>query len=224
MVSNVEVLVVKVRSGFFLNYCYIVRDHISKKQVIIDPAWELDKISNLLDGCPYKVEAVLITHSHIDHMNLAKAISTRYNATIYMSEIEISYSHFLSLGLVGFQDGEELRFGNIKFLCLLTPGHTKGSTCYLGNDSFFSGDTLFMEGCGICETREDALQLFDSFQKIKETVSQEHRLYPGHSYGRLPGGTMQEVYRSNIYYQFETAEMFADFRMRKKQNGFFDFK
>ncbi len=91
--------------------------------------------------------------------------------------------------------------------------------------SMFTGDTVFTEGCGICEDDgSSAEEMFRSIQRIKSEVSPYVRVYPGHSFGKAPGHTIEDLFQYNIYFQIDKKEYFVKFRTRKNQKGIFDFK
>ncbi|WP_268964163.1 MBL fold metallo-hydrolase, partial [Paenibacillus sinensis] len=78
--------------------------------------------------------------------------------------------------------------GDTQITCILTPGHTYGSACYLTSDHLFTGDTVFIEGCGLCDTvGGDPEQMFHSIQRIKSAINPMVQIFPGHSYGKNPG-------------------------------------
>ena len=97
--------------------------------------------------------------------------------------------------------------------------------CYLLKDCLFTGDTVFIEGCGIAEAQTGAAgRLYNSIQKIKQNVDQTVLIYPGHSFGKAPGYPLSYLLENNIYFLLETEEHFVQFRTRKGQKGFFRFQ
>lgn len=209
----------------FSNYCYIIVDKTTKKAMIVDPAWELDKVTDKLNELDAELVSVLLTHSHYDHVNLVNPLIKRFNPDVYMSKTEIDYYGFRCDNLHGLDDMDEISTGRTKVLCMLTPGHTAGGMCYLLPGSMFTGDTIFTEGCGMCSKKGgSAEKLFYSIQKVKDKVTPDVRIYPGHSFGEAPGQTMEQIERNNIYFQIYEKEFFVEFRMRKNQKGIFDFK
>lgn len=209
----------------FSNYCYIIMDKTTKAALIVDPAWELEKVTDKLCQLDARLVSILLTHSHYDHVNLVNPLIKRFNPDVYMSKAEIDYYGFRCNNLHGLDDMDEISAGRTKLLCMLTPGHTAGGMSYLLPDSLFTGDTIFTEGCGMCSKKGgSAEKLFYSIQKVKATVAPDVRIYPGHSFGEAPGHTLETLKRDNIYFQFEKKEFFVEFRMRENQKGIFDFK
>jgi hydroxyacylglutathione hydrolase len=214
----------KVRYLGFINFTYIVMDNRTKQIAIIDPAWEFSKIEALLQTLEGNLSTVLLTHSHFDHVNLVDAILDKYSPSIYLSHREAKYYNFKCKNLNYFENRDNIMLGDTPISCMLTPGHTTGSACYLLPDSLFTGDTVFIEGCGLCNTvGGDPERMFNSIQMIKYAVDPGTKIFPGHSYGKKPGYTLNYLLRENIYFQINNKEQFIDFRMRKGQKNLFNF-
>jgi glyoxylase-like metal-dependent hydrolase (beta-lactamase superfamily II) len=205
-----------------LNFNYIIVDKKSHRAAIVDPAWDREQILSIFNKLGVKPDCILLTHSHIDHVHMVPFLVEQFDAQVYMSAKEIDFYHFKSRNLHSFQDFEDIMLGETRITCLLTPGHTAGGTCFLLADSLFTGDTIFTEGCGICTTLGGSPeQMFESIQKVKRLVEPHICIYPGHSYGKEPGQSMESLLRNNIYFQFEKKEHFIQFRMRKNQKNVF---
>jgi hydroxyacylglutathione hydrolase len=215
----------KVRFLNFINYTYIIIDKKTKQTAIIDPAWELYKIESLLQRLNIKPTMMLLTHSHFDHVNLVGPLLKRYCPQVFMSSAEINFFGFKCRNLNSLGHHDLIMLGETQISCLLTPGHTIGSSCYLLQDSLFTGDTIFIEGCGICNTVSgNPKKMFESIQEIKVDVNPDVKIYPGHSYGKDPGYPLKHLLKENIYFQIESIEHFVSFRMRQNQKGLFNFK
>ena len=79
-------------------------------------------------------------------------------------------------------DNDVLTFGNIKIKVLSTPGHTKGSVCYIVDNNIFTGDTLFMNGYGRTDLPGgDSAKLMETLKKLIP-LSEKMNVYPGHNY------------------------------------------
>ena len=206
---SINVYSIKVTRLSYKNYCYLIIHPKTHEAILIDPAWEMDKIEQGLRIHNANLISILLTHHHFDHVNLAEEISTKYNVPIRMSNQEIeAYSFFLPK-LVPIDHSNTLVFGKITVQPLLTPGHTKGALCYLIEDALFTGDTLFIEGCGICFGKGgDPSEMFDSLNYLKRIVPSHTKVYPGHSYGKEPGESFRYLLKNNIYLHFSTREQF----------------
>ena len=219
-----QVVVLKVANMFMINYNYLVIDHINNESIIIDPAWEMDKIQLALEASRTTLKGILLTHSHFDHLHLAEPLAEKNNCPIWMSHEEIAISDYNAPQLEAI-DTKPLWVGALKITPLLTPGHTQGSMCYLIGNNLFSGDTLFFEGCGLCPDVDSAHDMFESLQQITNTVKPNTRIFPGHKYVKDPGQEFSSVYQNNIYLQFSNKHDFASYRLRKGQDHskFFQF-
>ncbi|MBU8854957.1 MBL fold metallo-hydrolase [Bacillus sp. FJAT-26377] len=215
--------VFQFKVGF--NFNYIIVDKVSKKAAIIDPAWDLNFIMSMFDKLKVKPDIILLTHSHDDHVNMVEPLVSLFGSQVYMSKREIEFYNFRCKNLNEIDDTDIIHLGDTQINFLSTPGHTAGGMCFLLSNSLFSGDTIFIEGCGTCDTLGGSPeQMYESFQRIKENISPYVLVYPGHSYGKSPGHTLKHLLKNNIYFQFETKEQFVKFRTRKGQKNLFNFK
>ena len=215
--SGPQVVVLDVRHHAMKNYNYLVVDPSTREAVIVDPAWEIDKIERALADTGAALRGILLTHSHHDHIHLSKPLAEKYDCPIWMSSAEIAASGFHASRLTGIE-ANPWNVGTMAIEPIFTPGHTPGSTCYLIGDNLFTGDVLFAEGCGICPDTRAAYAMFASLERLKTCIPPRTRVFPGHSYGLSPGQPMSRLLRENIYLQFSNRESFAAFRLRSGQD------
>jgi hydroxyacylglutathione hydrolase len=211
------VVTLKMCHDLMKNYSYLVVDSGSRQAVIIDPAWQMERVEQALMETQADLRGVLITHAHPDHIHLAERVAEQYACPIWMSKEEIANSGFHSRKLVGI-DPIPSRIGQMLIEPILTPGHTPGCMCYLIADNLFTGDVLFAEGCGICPDHQAAHAMFASLEKLKARTKPQTRIFPGHSYGKPPGQAMGRLLRENVYLQFPDKHSFTAFRMRSGQD------
>ena len=191
--SDSKVSIEQISVGQYKNFCYLVRDLDSKEAAIFDPAWDVERILNVMKEKPFGLKFIINTHTHMDHIQGNPAIQKRTSAKIVMS--------FRSLAKkdIGVQDGQELILGiNVTLRFLLTPGHSPDSMCILVNDlALITGDTLFIGECGRVDLPGgDASELFDSFEKIRK-LDPNLIVYPGHDYGSKRSSTLKEQLEAN---------------------------
>lgn len=225
MSSHTKIYMLKTSFIQFRNYNYVGVDLETGKGFIVDPAWEINKIEKLLGEEQIELDKILLTHSHLDHVNLVEKLVEKHDALVFMSQEEIDFYHYRVTNLIGFSDMESIPIGQSDIRCILTPGHTRGGTCYQFGKGLFTGDTIFIEGCGICNTSGgSARSMYNSIQKIKKLISDETIIYPGHSFGKMPGQELKYLKAHNIYFQIDSEEIFAKFRNRSNMKGIFDFR
>ena len=209
----------KVSHLLLKNYNYLVLDDYSRDAVLVDPAWKLNILENAIERQQANLKAILVTHSHEDHVNLCGTLAKRWQVPVFMSRTEVDFYNFRCRGLTPLESEAPFSCGTLQVVPYFTPGHTKGSACYQLDNFLFTGDTLFTEGCGICVGKgADAHAMYASLERLKQDISADMLIYPGHSFGQPCGQTMAYLLENNLYLQFETAEQFVAFRMRKGQS------
>lgn len=201
-------------------YCYIYFDSKSRDAVLVDPAWNIKRIERNLSDINLK--GIILTHHHIDHVNIAGQIAKKHKIPVYINKTERDYYKFKCHNLYSLNSEELFSIGNIEVKPYHTPGHTIGSTCYLIDKNLFTGDTVFIEGCGICSLKGGStIDMYNSFQLLRKVLTDEILIYPGHRYYSPPGMSFRNVIRNNIYFGFSDSTTFSNFRNRKKQKIFF---
>lgn len=226
MKRSYELHPLKVEFLFMKNYAYILVDKATRQAAVVDPAWDLELLDGMLRSLEAELACILLTHSHHDHVNKVEPLLKLYPAArAYMSVKEIDAYGFACRNLHPFEEGETIWLGETPISCMLTPGHTAGGACFRLADDLITGDTVFIEGCGVCDGAGGSPeQMHDSFQRIRKSTPPHVRVYPGHSYGKEPGMAFRDVLEHNIYFQIEQIEHFVRFRMRKNQGQLFNFK
>ncbi len=225
MDETYEIHILKASLLSFKNYIYVVVDRVTREAAIIDPAWDIKGIVNLLGDIGAKLTTILLTHSHFDHVNLVKSLLKEFNPRVYMSAEEISFYGFNCPNLNSFHHLDTINLGYTDITFISTPGHTAGGACYLLSGSIFTGDTIFIEGCGICSSKGGSPEkIFESIQYIKTILNPKVQVYPAHSYGKKPGYPLSYLMENNIYFLIDKKDIFISFRMRKNQKNLFEFK
>lgn len=208
-----------------INCCYFIVNEKNRNAIAIDPAWDTNKFETIIDHHKIDTISVLLTHHHKDHIDLAEFFALKYNSNIYMSAKEIAYYGYHCKNLLPIESESAFILGGIKVIPILTPGHTVGSTCYLIEKHLYTGDTLFIEGCGMCTGKGGNPEaMFDSLNRLKKILALDDRIYPGHHYHAEPGQSFSYLLQSNIYLHFNDKEQFIKFRMREGQKGLFAFR
>ena len=218
-----HVVVLSVARGPMRNNNYLLVDAAGTTAVLVDPAWEADTLDAALADSGARLGGILLTHGHPDHTHLAARFASLHGCPAWLSAADRAA---YGVDFPQLRDMPETPWdvGGLRVTPLPTPGHTQGSTCFRVGDHLFCGDTLFVEGCGLCPDVMAAHQLFDSLQFLKKRIPGHVRIHPGHTYVRPPGVRFDEVFRCNLYLQFEDRESFTAYRLRGGQRGLFDFR
>ncbi|CEP60696.1 hydroxyacylglutathione hydrolase LALA0_S01e16864g [Lachancea lanzarotensis] len=175
-----------------VNYSYLLSTEDKTKSWLIDPAEPAEVFSALKTEELMSVEAVVNTHHHYDHSGGNGAVVSRLTELENADVQVISGSHN-SPGTTQIPKHlQEYALGDLKIRCIRTPCHTQDSVCYYVSDpmsqekAIFTGDTLFIAGCGrffegTGEEMDVALN-----RRILDGVGNSNwattKVYPGHEY------------------------------------------
>ncbi|MGR9086785.1 MAG: MBL fold metallo-hydrolase [Gammaproteobacteria bacterium] len=171
-------------------YTYLIADPDNKEAVLIDPVKShIDEYIELLTEYGLRLKYSLETHVHADHITASGLLHQRLGAETGVSQLCGAVGADLQL-----QDGDVLEFGGERIRVIATPGHTKGSVSFLWRDRVFTGDSLFIGGCGRTDFQSgDAGALYDCITQRLFTLPDETLVYPGHDYQqRWVSSIMQE--------------------------------
>lgn len=196
--KNEKLFIKQITVGPMMNFTYLVGNKDAKKAVIIDPGWEGSKIVDEAKKEGFEIAAILATHSHFDHINDVQHLVDKLGVPVYVHQSETN--SFKKLADVrGFADNEIIDIGNMTFQTIHTPGHTKGSSCFLIDNALFTGDTLFIDNIGRTDLEDGNVgEMFASLSKLRE-LPDNIIIYPGHNYGKFPAATMGEQKKTNPY-------------------------
>jgi len=159
------------------NYAYLVVCEATLKAAVVDPS-EADPVLAAVKRERVDLVAILNTHHHHDH--------TGGNDELRMEMEGIAvHGHASDRGRIPGQtvflgEGDEVAIGNFRLSVIHNPGHTTGAVSYLGGGAVFTGDTLFVAGCGRL-FEGTAPMMHASLRKIA-ALPADTRVYPGHEY------------------------------------------
>src|ERR1700722_10908061 len=178
--------------------CFIVRNRGSDRAVIIDPGDEPERLLEAVQALEIKtVEAILITHTHFDHVGAVAPVAAATGAPVYCPELEthvlanvMDYVPWPGFGPFESYDadhtvggGETLELAGLRFDVSFTPGHSPGHVTYAIKDepAIFSGDVLFQGSVGRVDLPGgDWPTLLALIESLTTAFPPETTVYPGH--------------------------------------------
>jgi glyoxylase-like metal-dependent hydrolase (beta-lactamase superfamily II) len=144
--------------------CSIFGDEQTHEAIVVDPGDDLDDIHAILNKHALTVNAIIVTHAHIDHVAGAAKLKAQTGAPVYMNERDNMLLDMLDaqaqwLGVptperteidTAARNGTVLQLGAAEFQIRETPGHTRGSVCIWipQENKLVAGDTLFRDSIG----------------------------------------------------------------------------
>ena len=160
------------------NYAYLVIDKKTKSAYVVDPS-EAKPIINFIEKNDIRLEFILNTHHHYDHVGGNKILKKKYKAKVIGFEEDKDRIPEIDICL---KDRAIWKDKNFEFKIFHIPGHTLGHVCFnfFKEKLLFTGDTLFSLGCGrVFEGTHK--QMFNSLELIKSFDS-DTKIYCGHEY------------------------------------------
>ncbi len=214
----------QIEVGPMQNYAYLVGDRETREAVVIDAAWDVDRLVDEAERDDMKITAGLVTHFHPDHLGGsmmgmeitgAAELVGRLPVKIYLHKSEGPYvsrvSGLSASDLVLTEAGDDFRVGDIPIKFLHTPGHTPGSQCFLVDGNLVSGDTLFIGSCGRVDLPGSSPEdLWRSLNDTLKVLPPETVLYPGHNYSERTTSTIGDESRKNPYMRFGRLQDFLN--------------
>ena len=159
------------------NYSYLIYEKKSNTVSIVDPA-EFEGCDKVINKYK-KLDFILNTHHHADHVGANLELKKKYNSKILGSKSDKDRIPGIDILL---KENQKQKIGNLEFEVIFVPGHTKGHIAFFFSKEkvAFTGDTLFSLGCGrIFEGTHE--EMLNSLNKIKN-LPPDTKIYCGHEY------------------------------------------
>jgi hydroxyacylglutathione hydrolase len=177
---------------------FIVREKGAERGVIVDPGEEPERLLQAIDALGIKsLDAVLLTHTHFDHIGAVAPLANATGAPVYCPELEtrvlaniMDYVPWPGFGPFEsyradytVKGGETLELAGLAFDVIFTPGHSPGHVTYAvrNEDALLSGDVLFQGSVGRVDLPGgDWPTLLRSIESLIDDYPPETVVYPGH--------------------------------------------
>jgi glyoxylase-like metal-dependent hydrolase (beta-lactamase superfamily II) len=200
--------------------CYILTDNVSGKAYLIDPGAESAELEQYLQKRKLEIQAILITHAHLDHIGGIEYMRTQTaapvfyhagdrflyeNVTMQAQLFGVTPAQLMAkqprAGDGSLNDDQRFEFDGGAVRVIHTPGHTPGSVCFHAKGEanlLFTGDTLFAGSIGRTDLwGGDYDQIIESIQGKLMVLDDSVTVLPGHG----PKSTVGEERRSNPFLQ-----------------------
>ncbi len=195
--------------GPFQENCYFVTDEATSDAVLIDPGDEGERLISIIRESGATLQALWITHGHIDHVGAIAAVKRAFDVPIHLHPLDRPlYDRATQQGLLyglrietppaperELADSDVMTLGALSFDVIHVPGHAPGHVAFVGQGVVFGGDCLFAGSIGRTDLPlSDPLALQHSLERFA-ALPPETVVYPGHG----PSTSIGEENRSNPF-------------------------
>jgi glyoxylase-like metal-dependent hydrolase (beta-lactamase superfamily II) len=202
-----------------VNFVYAIGDRATGEAVLVDPAYAVHDLVDIVENDGLRVTGVLATHYHADHVGGSMmghtiegvaSLLERVSVPVHVNRNEVPWvARTTGLGeddLVAHDSGDIVTVGGIDITLVHTPGHTPGSQCFLALGCLVSGDTLFLEGCGRTDLPgSDPALMYESLSMLAG-LPDDTVVLPGHRYSEAPAAAMGEIRETNYVFRPRSRE------------------
>jgi glyoxylase-like metal-dependent hydrolase (beta-lactamase superfamily II) len=207
-------------AGQMVNFSYLIGDRVAGRALVVDPAYDVGGLLEVLAADDMACEGVLATHYHPDHVGgslmgypiegVADLLG-RVQVPVHVQRAEAPWvAKATGLGeddLARHDSGDVVRVGELEIELVHTPGHTPGSQCFAVAGRLVAGDTLFLDGCGRTDLPGgDPEQMYESLTTRLARFGDDVVLYPGHLYSPEPSATLGETRRRNYVFRPQSVQ------------------
>ncbi len=170
------------------------------KALVVDPAVSVDAIERLLGNENAELCGILLTHGHFDHTISVDTLRNRFDIPLMVHKEDVvmltdgkinGFFDFYGKECVHrpadktFVGADEISLGNEKIKIVSTPGHSRGSSCFLctdeeGKNFLITGDTLFSNSIGRCDLYGGNEAEMNASLKLLASFDGDMDIFPGH--------------------------------------------
>lgn len=193
--------------------CYVITDRATGDTAVIDPGAYNARLDSIIKEIGYdKVKYVLLTHGHFDHIGGVNEVVSgsggKARVAIGRADIPMLTDSMKNLAYpfsmttldpikhdITLDDNDKIMLGESEITVINTPGHSKGSVCFLCGDSLFTGDTLFAGSAGRTDFPGGSYREMKNSLARLAALKGDYKVYPGHD----RASTLQRERESNIY-------------------------
>jgi hydroxyacylglutathione hydrolase len=195
--------------GALQENCYLVVDDDARRAVLVDPGAEGERLVTAVEARGATLEAIWLTHAHLDHVGGIAAVKRRWDVPVYLHPADeplyrIADRQAAMYGIPfeppppadrTLAEGDELRCGALAFRVMHTPGHSPGLCIFVGEGVALAGDLLFAGSIGRTDLPlSDPARMRESLARL-DVLPDDTVVHPGHG----PATTLAEERRGNPF-------------------------
>ena len=195
--------------GPFQENTYLVGDPESGEAILVDPGDEWRRIADLVEESRLRLNAIWLTHAHLDHIGAIAGLKRKWDVPVYLHESDLPLyrnadrqAMFYGLPFDSpplpektVSDGEVMRVGAHEFRVMHTPGHAPGHVVFIGEECVLAGDLVFLDSIGRTDLPlSNPAHMTASLEKFAR-LNPSLELHPGHG----PSTTVERELQYNPF-------------------------